>query len=430
MRKKKVKGCFGGNPDAGLLLSEKLNELKLSKGKLDEVLNKYTDLRNELSKNVTDANELATKYETTKAKRENNDASNEKNRINRYRINSTLFYNYFRLGSSIIGAIVSKIISIFRYCLSLCIKLIKTVTNIFNMGNGAIIRLVIFIIVFALIITFIVYGFINIFSNNNNKINEVSGNDITSELISIDNDDYLREPVIKNDIFSRISNWFISLFPNSYNNQFTAAKNSLNYMMTGKNQYDIYATKRDEITSGRSDNIFHFDGKSLLGSYHKDKTYSILKPIDVVFTYNSNINPNSDYKKLGGFADDYFKLSDTYNIPVKTNDNGKYVLDTDNANYTSLNNNNNIKKLLLHDYNNNGYYKFNYNPNKNYYNISNYIFKSKLNITNIKYNIDKDNTNNIIINNIYTSINSNSDPIKSINSINIKNNINEIYSPM
>ena len=207
------------------------------------------------------------------------------------------------------------------------------ITTISNAGQGAIIKCIITIVFIILIIV----GFTIGFSGLKNKKNEITNKSTNYEenLLNLENDDYLNIHK-SNDIFTIITDYFYGKIPDSYKYKFNSFSNSISYITTGKNQYEDYLEKREEIENGRSDNIFHINfNYSYI--YSKDNTMSIIKPKDVILEFNENLYYDSDYNKI----DSNIKVVSNYPqkcvINMKTNSKGKYALDLDNINYYTNN---------------------------------------------------------------------------------------------
>jgi hypothetical protein len=119
-------------------------------------------------------------------------------------------------------------------------------------------------------------------------------------------------------------------------------------MTTGANIYDSFLEPRDEIDTGRSDNIFNIN-------FNDDQNYttSIIKPKPVKLEFNNNMYYDSDYNKIDEtiMNDISSNYPNKCMIPIKENDNNKYVLKIDETVYynndTQINNTNKLIKNIF-----------------------------------------------------------------------------------
>lgn len=387
MGRKKVILKKGGvsNPDAGQLLSENLKELILDKDKYDDTLNKYKNLKNDLEdsykysiKNKNEKEDIELRNEIAKKKAEQTDTKNKLFRDNFNNIANikylTLIFNFVKTTGQWIGSTITESIKISIATL--------------NLGNGAIIRFLIFLLMILLIFGGIGYSiYLGVNQTSGSRIND---NIISNKIIN-NEDNYIKSPVVSSNPIIIFTNWISSLIPDNARYNYNSTVNSINYIITGKNQYDAKADPRNTIEIGRSDNIFNFNFKNDITPYINIYTYSLLKPKDITFEYNASLYPNSDYNKLGGFADTYFEYTKTQHIPIivdsKTH---KYIL--------NVNGNDILEKK------GNGYIFKSFDNNNLY--ILDKIRKYNIKINNAdilikitKYNISS--TNSKKINNLY-----------------------------
>lgn len=207
-------------------------------------------------------------------------------------------------------------------------------------GSGPLSHLVIFIIV-VLIIYLIFYGVASMSSSNqgasdNGNIAGSSSNFLRGTSNKFDNYKYYNT-----DKFN-----FLNLFlPTSIMNNINNALNNVIYKPFGKDLYINGSKPREEITTGRSNNIINININDT------EKTNIILKPKDIKISYNDLIN-NIDMNNLPSeiFNDNIkescdLTLNDKKNIyiPHKVDNNGLYVLDIDNLYYLNKDN----TKILL-----------------------------------------------------------------------------------
>jgi len=224
--------------------------------------------------------------------------------------------------------------------IKISLSLLKTVgTFIFMGGEGAIIKVLIAIFILLVVIGLITSGFSGV---NSKDIN--SSSDVGKDILKRDNDDYLKNlNQTNNNFITRMYDWFKSLLPNSYLMGLSSISNSLTYITTGKNQFDEYLDDRDEIKTGRSDNIFHVNFKDITSilstsNINNNNTYSIIEPKDVILEFNENLYYNSDYSKITKNIKDVIKYPTKCAIPIIPNPSGKYSLNIDNILYYNSNN--------------------------------------------------------------------------------------------
>lgn len=218
------------------------------------------------------------------------------------------------------------------------LSLLKTVgTFIFMGGQGAIIKVLIAIFILLVAIGFITSGFSGV---NSKDID--SSSDVGKDILKRDNDDYLKNlNQTNNNFITRMYDWFKSLLPNSYLMGLSSISNSLTYITTGKNQFDEYLDDRDEIKTGRSDNIFHVnftDITNINNNINSNNTYSIIEPKDVILEFNENLYYNSDYSKITKNIKDLIEYPTKCAISIIPNPSGKYSLNIATIKYYNSNN--------------------------------------------------------------------------------------------
>lgn len=196
----------------------------------------------------------------------------------------------------------------------------------FTAGEGILFKVIIIVIV-IIVIVFLILGF----TGNLSSGNVSTDNDISKSILTYNNENNLSKP--SGSFFGIISNKIYNSIPNDSKYKFNALQNSLNYVATGKYQYDDYLEPRNEITVGRCDDIFHINF-----NINTDSTYSLLepKPIEIIFPENS-YNTDIDYYKINSELRKNINYPTKVIIPFKTetNNNGgyKYVLDVNNQQY-------------------------------------------------------------------------------------------------
>lgn len=219
--------------------------------------------------------------------------------------------------------LLSGLLQIIKYIITFIITNTKfAIKTISTAGQGAIIK-AIFAILFIVLVILGATGTLYKLSGYNSKISE--SNDISGAMLSQNDENYLAMPKT-NNIFSQMYDYIDNLVPFEYKYKMASISNSVTYLASGKNQYDAYLEPREEITTGRSDNIFHvnFNNSSDMSN---EKTYSIITPKDVLLNFNENLYYNSDYNKIDGNIRNYIKYPNKSIIPITSNTNGKYILD-------------------------------------------------------------------------------------------------------
>ena len=335
MRKRKaLKGgyTFTDPTIAGPVLKEKLyqttdDDIIALKSKYNK---KYEEAEKDLNKLVQIKKEADINY--YKALNQKNKDASVNDKQNEIANKQTIEVS--KLTGSVIVAVGKSIWAIFTFAIS---NLKYAITTISTAGKGAIIKAILAILFIILVIAGAINGFSGLNSNSNNIKN--SG-DAGKDILKKDTDDYInmKRP---NNIFSSIGDFFNNLLPNDYKNKLGSISNSLTYITTGKNQYDEYLEPRTEILEGRSDNIFHIN-LTKNQKYSKDNTYSIIKPKDILLEFNENLYYNSDYNKIDNNIKAYINnYPQKCIIPIKSNINGRYILDLDSSNikYYTINDN-------------------------------------------------------------------------------------------
>jgi hypothetical protein len=209
-------------------------------------------------------------------------------------------------------------------------------------GQGAIIKVVIAIVIIVLIIlgaTNVIHGF--------KKPEMTNYNDGGKSILAFDSDKYLTMPK-QDNIFTMMSQSLNNMIPSQYKYKWASISNSITYMTTGANIYDSFLEPRDEIDTGRSDNIFNIN-------FNDDQNYttSIIKPKPVKLEFNNNMYYDSDYNKIDEtiMNDISSNYPNKCMIPIKENDNNKYVLKIDETVYynndTQINNTNKLIKNIF-----------------------------------------------------------------------------------
>ena len=241
------------------------------------------------------------------------------------------------------GNVVAFLLSSFARIFKFAINFFKTNFLAFlklagSAGQGAIIKVIIAIVIIVLIIlgaTDVIHGF------KGPEMPEYK--DFGQSLLSVDAEKYLLMPK-QDNFFTMISNSVNNMIPGQYKYKWASISNSITYMTSGKNIYDRFLEPRDEMDTGRSDNIFNIN-------FNNDPNYttSIIKPKPVKLEFNSGMYYDADYNKIDETI--MTAIQDTYHnkciIPIEANNNNKYALDLTNTEYYNDNIKiDNSKKLI------------------------------------------------------------------------------------
>ena len=196
-------------------------------------------------------------------------------------------------------------------------------------GEGIILKIICIILAIVAFV-FIILGFTGTLSSNDIS----TSSDITKSIITNDNElNFLNYN--SSSIFSRMSNSLYNLVPDEYKYKFNSLTNSLSYVTTGKNKYEDYLINREEINTGRNDNIFHIIHEN------KDTTLCLLKPKEIKIDFPENYYNNIDFNNINEDLRKNIKYPILMEIPFTTqqvNNGLKYVLDTSNQQYYNIDN--------------------------------------------------------------------------------------------
>jgi hypothetical protein len=186
-------------------------------------------------------------------------------------------------------------------------------------------------------------------------------------------------------IFGIMGKTFQNLVPDKYRIQFTAFKNNVNKAFGNDlTEQSIYNIKREEIKTGRTDDIIHINLDN-----NTEKIYTMVKPKDIEININyDNISKKTDFYKLpkvirDKYKEKYVKLLMKGNV----NERGLFVFPSENITFIDKDN-------IKYNLNNNNIE----NPFYNDINSSNYIL-NEFNMKNTS-NIFNKSTSNIIMNSI------------------------------
>lgn len=267
-------------------------------------------------------------------------------------------------------------------------------------GNGVILRVILVILLLALIIGL---GLASMYSPSfrdaKNNLNNKLGN-----LINPDYENYLKGP----NPFGGLKNMFSGLnnmIPSDLRYKYTSLTNSLNYITTGKNQYEDYLIDRETITTGRSDNIIHMNFNNQ-EEFQKEKTFCSLTPKEIVLNFNSNLYQSSDYNKLDKNLREDLRYPIKYEIPITNDPNtGRFTFDIKQSYYYNPYDNSRLNDA-----------KFNYLPKLFKKNNNEFIFN--------EYTMSSFNQYSgiIAIYGVKLLNKKHKDPIMIINDFNINNN--------
>jgi hypothetical protein len=162
-------------------------------------------------------------------------------------------------------------------------------------------------------------------------------------------------------IFGIMGLTFQNLVPDKYRVQFTAFKNNVNKAFGNDlTEQSIYNIKRDEIKTGRTDDIIHINLDN-----NNEKIYTMVKPKDIEININyDNGSKKTDFYKLPEKIQQIYK--ENYNklqINGTTTEKGLFYFPAETINFKNSN------KKIYYDLN-----KYNIiNPFYNDSNSSNFI---------------------------------------------------------
>ena len=330
MRKRKaLKGGYIGNPaSTGPALKE-----SLYKKKYDDLL-KVKATYDELYEKSKEDVKLALGYKQAREQEYKNAQDRDLNILSRGE--KSIIENkklLFRTVSGVLGFIIKFIGSIINFIRQFTAYVISKIAH---GGQGAFFKAIIAI---GIIIAFFVgftYG-IDFFSKDKALDNY---NDIKQRILNTDYDKYLTMP--NSDTYmAKIQDKLNSLIPNSYRYTWFGFFNSISYITTGKNKYDSSLEDREELSTGRCDDIIHINFSETSNNFFKERTYSIIEPKNIILKYDSNLYNDSDYYKIDNnikvLVNNYHNICE---IPIKPNENtGKYELKLNNNNYSNNSNN-------------------------------------------------------------------------------------------
>jgi hypothetical protein len=215
------------------------------------------------------------------------------------------------------------------------------------------------------IILIIIFGSLGFFSSNSSNPTGMSSTSIDSlKNQSLDmantNNFFIKTPQPPT-IFGIMGLTFQNLVPDKYRVQFTAFKNNVNKAFGNDlTEQSIYNIKRDEIKTGRTDDIIHINLDN-----NNEKIYTMVKPKDIEININyDNGSKKTDFYKLPEKIQQIYK--ENYNklqINGTTTEKGLFYFPAETINFKNSN------KKIYYDLN-----KYNIiNPFYNDSNSSNFI---------------------------------------------------------
>ena len=340
-RKPRGKKQTGGSKNTdmlGPLIPQSLYDLannEPEKHKLEKLENMYKTKADELKYELEDLEKRLKDTQTANFKEKNTNIASRKLDVDKNDRDRKFGLNVAKYGTNIVSATLTNIVMFGYYIIENGKFGLTTFTNA---GQGFFIKLIGIIV---LIVVIVVGLTTSVFSNPTSIL---GSNDIIKNILNTDGENYIM-PYYNNSFsyLNTITSSISNLLPDTFKYKFASFTNSLNYITTGKNQYDDLLVDRETITDGRSDNIFHINFKSQ-SLYPSDKTFCALSPKDVKFNYNSNLY-TSDYNNLDEKLKTDINYPTSYTIPITNDAKGKYVLnpsasyyndDISNTTYKSL----------------------------------------------------------------------------------------------
>jgi hypothetical protein len=297
-------------------------DYNIRQNKKKDLIKKYEDNLNEAKENVKRAkDEKNRNLEDEKIQNQRDRASIEQRKLrnNQYQF---ILKSLASIGKFIINLLYKLAILFLKFC-NLCKSLGTGLKNLFNIGNGVIIKTLVLI----LIIIAIFFGF-NYFINKEDPATKVN------KLISTDKDysSFLINTA-KPDIFGKISDSFLNLVPDKYKFQFNFFKNKFNSII-GNDIYELTGNPREEITTGKNDGIYHIKKKD-----DKYFTYTTLKPLDIKIPLSSLSSiTNNDLNNLPEKLKDLYPIKNNIIIPIELKSTNEWEYNINNIKYEGTTN--------------------------------------------------------------------------------------------
>ena len=243
----------------------------------------------------------------------------------------TFIFNIIKsifLSANILFNNVYKVITSLAAAFFVSFKLgIESFIKFVNIGNGAVVKTIILI----LIILFCIGATIGFFSNPNSASKFDFNN-------STNMDFYFKTN--RPSFMSTFTNTLSGFVPERYQTNFTAFKNSFNKTLGN----DLTANSRNKYNRENIGNKGRYDGIYHIKKDNGDNIFSTIKPGDIIWNLEINNYKNTDFFKLPSNIQTIYNTSNytTVNIPV-ISENGKYIYKLDNNAYYGNNKNKKIK---------------------------------------------------------------------------------------
>jgi hypothetical protein len=261
--------------DKGKFIADNIN-YNVKKGNSTDLINKY-ELRKE---------DAIYKYNKELEKTKHDDENYYKQKELNFKYNKDtrdLFFNITDRIGIIINVIIYNIATLGLYFFIFLDKIKEYLPKLFNVADGVVLKTIVLLII---ILTLVGVG-LSLSGIGNNKLNNVKNNNVNdSKNIYFEPNNF--------DLSKTLSNSLKAFLPNDFLVRFNSLRNNLNNTF-GNDIIDksINTTNREEIQTGRYDNLVHVNVIN-----DTNKVYTLVKPKDIELNLNINDYKSADYFKL------------------------------------------------------------------------------------------------------------------------------------
>lgn len=237
----------------------------------------------------------------------------QRKREYRWEVISGILFRFFEFAGKIINFFTNNISSFIK-------NFLEFIRKFANVADGAIIKILLFVIIIAALF-FGISAFFGSKSPNENINNNIAemGNtnkNFNSFLIKTESKSFFKD----------VSNYFTNLVPQEYQVSFNKFRNATNKLV-GNDIMTINGVPREVITEGRNDGIYHVK-KPDNPSY----TYTTIKPKDINLDLSDIKNiPDADFNKLPLKIQDEYQIDSKYILTAEKDvSSGLWYYDADN----------------------------------------------------------------------------------------------------